>query len=409
MTSTKCWRKSLGETGLRVYLFERTPGGTLYREVYIGGKRVASKKSLRHRDKDRAEAEAYTLLAKLKAREEALDEGKLTLSTLFDIYIVSPAHAAKKRKVRREDESMLRRVISYLGPDNEVRDLGESDIEGFKQARKRGECWPEGRPVRARAVAKDLVALRTMLSWATRQRDSRRQFLLDYNPLRSVKLPVEKNPRRPVETYDRYLRLMEEAGDVDWRLPCALTLAEATGQRIGSILRLRREDVEPDRLPHGWVFFGADRQKTGRENSVAIPPYAREVLLRHVTRLPAQSVGWLFPAERNMSKPVDVSVMSRCLRRAYELAGLAPQRGSLWHAWRRKWATERKGMPLADVAAAGGWKDHNTLLKSYQRPDQGTLVRVFLDAPKLYGEEGPTPNATPGRTEIAAGNRRIAR
>ncbi len=262
--------------------------------------------------------------------------------------------------------------------------------------------------MRARAVAKDLVALRTMLSWATRQRDSRRQFLLDYNPLRSVKLPVEKNPRRPVETYDRYLRLMEEAGSVDWRLPCALTLAEATGQRIGSILRLRREDVEPDRLPHGWVFFGADRQKTGRENSVAIPPYAREVLLRHLTRLPAQSDGWLFPAERNMSKPVDVSVMSRCLRRAYELAGLEPQRGSLWHAWRRKWATERKGMPLADVAAAGGWEDHNTLLQSYQRPDQGTLIRVFLDAPKLYGEEGLTPNATPGKTEVAAGNSRIA-
>ncbi len=44
MTSTKLWRKSLGETGLRVYLFERTPGGTLYREVYVGGKRAASKK-----------------------------------------------------------------------------------------------------------------------------------------------------------------------------------------------------------------------------------------------------------------------------------------------------------------------------------------------------------------------------
>ncbi len=90
MTSTKCWRKSLGETGLRVYLFERTPGGTLYREVYVGGQRVASKKSLRHRDKDRAEAEAYTLLAKLKAREEALDEGKLTLSALFECMLCRP-------------------------------------------------------------------------------------------------------------------------------------------------------------------------------------------------------------------------------------------------------------------------------------------------------------------------------
>ena len=65
-------------------------------------------------------------------------------------------------------------------------------------------------------------------------------------------------------------------------------------------------------------------------------------------------------------------------------------------------------MPLADVAAAGGWEDHNTLLQSYQMPDQGTLIRVFLDAPKLYGEEGLTPNATPGKTEVAACNSRIA-
>ncbi len=108
MTSTKCWRKSLGETGLRVYLFERTPGGTLYREVYVGGKRVASKRSLGHRDRDRAEAEAYTLLAKLKAREEALTEGKLTLSALFDMYVVSPAHEAKKPRTQREDEVRLR-------------------------------------------------------------------------------------------------------------------------------------------------------------------------------------------------------------------------------------------------------------------------------------------------------------
>jgi hypothetical protein len=43
--------------------------------------------------------------------------------------------------------------------------------------------------------------------------------------------------------------------------------------------------------------------------------------------------------------------------------------GSLWHAYRRKWAIERKHLPLKDVAAAGGWKDVNTLLEIYQQPD----------------------------------------
>ncbi len=80
----KLWRKSLGERGLRVVLFERKPGTPLYREAYVGGKRV-TKLSLGHRDKERAIAESYQLLAKLKTRDEALTEGKLTLSALFDM------------------------------------------------------------------------------------------------------------------------------------------------------------------------------------------------------------------------------------------------------------------------------------------------------------------------------------
>jgi hypothetical protein len=30
--------------------------------------------------------------------------------------------------------------------------------------------------------------------------------LLAHNPMRGIRLPVEKNPRRPIETYDRYLK-----------------------------------------------------------------------------------------------------------------------------------------------------------------------------------------------------------
>ncbi len=78
-----CWRVSLGERGCRVVLFERKPGGILYREVWIGGKRVAAKKSLNHRDRERAKADAYKLLATLKSNQDALSGGKLTLRTLL--------------------------------------------------------------------------------------------------------------------------------------------------------------------------------------------------------------------------------------------------------------------------------------------------------------------------------------
>ncbi|HVH69243.1 MAG TPA: hypothetical protein VM716_15345 [Gemmatimonadales bacterium] len=46
----KLWRESLGERGCRVMLFERTPGGPIYREVWVGGERVAVQRSMGHRD-----------------------------------------------------------------------------------------------------------------------------------------------------------------------------------------------------------------------------------------------------------------------------------------------------------------------------------------------------------------------
>jgi hypothetical protein len=50
----------------------------------------------------------------------------------------------------------------------------------------------------------------------------------------------------------------------------------------------------------------------------------------------------------------------------------------MWHAIRRKWATERKGYPVRDVMEAGGWKNEETLLRSYQQPDAETVKRVVL-------------------------------
>jgi hypothetical protein len=57
--------------------------------------------------------------------------------------------------------------------------------------------------------------------------------------------------------------------------------------------------------------------------------------------------------------------------------------GSLWHAYRRKRAIERKGLPLKDVAAAGGWKDVNTLLEVYQQSDEGSVLAVTRVTLKL--------------------------
>ena len=186
---------------------------------------------------------------------------------------------------------------------------------------------------------------------------------------------------------------------MDWRLPAALVLAESTGQRVGAILKLQQDDIDLSRLPYGWVEFRAEVQKTEYEHLMALPEYARPILLEHLQCLGSPSVPLLFPGERKRDKPVRVSVLSKKLRSAYLRAGLTPPEGSLWHAWRRKWATERKAMPRVDVAKAGGWRDVATLERCYQQADEATQMHVFLEAPKLHSQGmvvgEVTPNATP--------------
>jgi hypothetical protein len=73
------------------------------------------------------------------------------------------------------------------------------------------------------------------------------------------------------------------------------------------------------------------------------------------------------------------------LRRAEQLVGLQPQKGGLQHAFRRKWATERKHLPDVEVAATGGWSPRSpqVLKSSYQQADPDTMLRVVLGAGEL--------------------------
>ena len=63
---------------------------------------------------------------------------------------------------------------------------------------------------------------------------------------------------------------------------------------------------------------------------------------------------------------------------AYEVTELPRERWTLCHSIRRKWATERKGYPVRDVMEAGGWKNEETLWRSYQQPDAETVRQVVL-------------------------------
>jgi hypothetical protein len=80
-------------------------------------------------------------------------------------------------------------------------------------------------------------------------------------------------------------------------------------------------------------------------------------------------------------------LFDQALRRAEKHAGLPKLEGSLWHAFRRKWATERKPLPEADVMKAGGWRDRKTFETCYQQADEQTMVAVMECPNKLMSKK----------------------
>ena len=78
------------------------------------------------------------------------------------------------------------------------------------------------------------------------------------------------------------------------------------------------------------------------------------------------------------------------LDRAEAQAKVPKLDGSDFHAYRRKWATERKHLSPQDVAAAGGWRDLRCLQTAYIQTDERTVLTVATSPTKLRDAEPPS-------------------
>ena len=375
--SRRRWSKSIGDRGNRVRLYEARPGGPIMRSTWISGKE--DRKSLGHRDRVLATRQAYELLQGVAANEQAIEEESLTLGMLAKLYLASPQHAGKRDRTRRDDKHKLDRVVAFLGTDRNVLSLSESDVRRFTLARRQGEAAlqgvKKGAPVRDRAIEADLLTLQRALNWGQRERTTTGRRLLKENPWHGIRLPRERNPRRPVMSHTTYLKLVEVAGSVHPLLKLGLVVAEGTGRRISAWRNLQWDDVD---LQEGTIRWRAEHDKSGFEDVRPMSQAVQEAL-RDTRRL-QRSIGSapVFPAPKDPTKPCDRHLLDNWLRRAYKLAKVKPEPGGLWHTLRRKWATERKGYPVKDVAAAGGWRDERTILTSYQQADAATVKQVVL-------------------------------
>jgi len=269
---------------------------------------------------------------------------------------------------------------------------------------------PQRRSVRPRTVCADLKWLRQVIGWATTwQERTTGAYLMREDPTRGWKLPQNGDARRPVATTERYMSTREAAENLIVRviqggverhmpsyLPELLDLAFATGRRIGAITQLRYRDLRldaprPTALPkparwYGAIAWPADTDKKGKAWSAPIDGIARATLDRVLKQRPAFNPDApLFPALEDPAQPIRVDVVRRWLLQAEKLAGLPKLDGSLWHAYRRLWATARKDLPVQDVAAAGGWKDLKTLMTCYQHADEETTYKVVMHGARASG------------------------
>jgi integrase len=113
-------------------------------------------------------------------------------------------------------------------------------------------------------------------------------------------------------------------------------------------------------------------QASTRSSSTPLTPAAKEALSR---ARKVQGIGdsWVFPAPENPSLPVSRQLVRDWWERGENLAEIHHEPGLGWHSLRRKFATELKHTPLKDLCYLGGWKEPQTVLKCYQRPDESTM------------------------------------
>lgn len=132
-----------------------------------------------------------------------------------------------------------------------------------------------------------------------------------------------------------------------------------------------------------------DKERAG--DWVPLSRHAAATLARLLGRrgLAPGDVAFVFAAPRNSGKPWSRWHARDLLARAEVAAGVAHVGGA--HAWRRKWATERKDHPEADIMRAGAWADPRSLRDAYTHADPETTYEVVSRRTRVVRRGGPTP------------------
>lgn len=393
-TNGKRWSYVTGEKGRnRVRAYEHPLSGLLYLEVRENGRKV--RVALRHRDRDDAKGKADTLAARL-CRATVAAPPDPTLGSLITEYLreVTPTKGESKQAHDRRAGPMF---TALLGT-RKAATLNRRDWDAFVAWRRRGgdtrSGKAHGRPVGPRVITYDLKFLHSVLNWATTVRTPTGHFLLERNPLKGSPWPRVTTVRRPVCTAAQYHALRNIAPAVHPLADLALLLVHETGHRMASIRQLRWDDVDD---AAGIVRWRGDADKMGHDHTTPLTDAARTALRqRHAV---GRGSDWIFACPSDPTVPVSRNLVRDWWRELERRAGLMPEPGRGWHALRRTFATELKGLPLRDLMALGGWQSPLTLTMCYTAADAATQRQALAKRAMLTADG----LATDTRTDTGAG------
>ena len=466
------WSMSLVGGGITVRVAQRKAGGAFQRIIVLNGRQDWS--SLRTADREEAEARARMLLHELLTLRAPAGDGQtesvgprgasvldpavpptasdpvprrreaLRLDDLRAAFEASGEFTRLPEKTKSDYRSWGRILVASMGPDTDVTRLDNSDASHHEVRRRAGGIVYDApgtgapglpmqrkvtRAVRTRAVEADLKLLKQWLKWGVDHRRPDGEFYLAEFPIRGLKIPKEEDLVRPFADYPRFCTLLQsiqqlaataeaEANASHLRhyrlLELALVLVEATGRRIKAVTQLRRSDFHlnpEDGFSTARVTWRGAADKKKKTRTVPLPRKLGALLWGLLRRLRIVGEAPLFPQVRRPERPMNTTELYQWFAAAERAAGLEKLAGGVWHAYRRKWAKERKHLPVKDVMAAGGWEDIDTFLNSYNEPDEDTMLAVMEEPDRRRAAAAGMPNGTEetaGRAHSSTvGGRRI--
>lgn len=324
------WSYKCGKKGVsRVRAYERSNSNCLYVEWYWKGRRY--QRSLKSddghpvTDRDLAMRIARRMSDEMEAdhnRQAALaffGGSDRTVGALF-----AAIHAARGRgwseSHRRDQERYRAFWTRQLGKETKLTDVNAALVESIGQ-RHASDWTPATHRHYLRYVTSAFRYAERKLKWIT-----------DRHNLSAVDLP---NPKSKSKSYTlaEVRRLLAALEDVSPRAAWIGHVAWQTGRRLTAIRTLPESAVEV-MDGHTVLHFPSITDKAKQSGDVPVVGKAHE-LGREIT-------DWSVPS------------MEQCqdwLREAEKAAGIAHQKGRSWHAIKRRWATESRGMVGRDKQA----------------------------------------------------------